>query len=181
MNNQPEKNSRNQNFISFIIERTNKDKGIAATLRRADNPDTEYQSWEYLAAFNVDLENPNQRLPYATIAAAIAKNKNANEKIANGNLGIGRALLLCYDGDNQSDQAKTKLRRLLACDSVLEVCRVLRPILSLIKSRSIGNLNFVKLLDDLLKFQWDEARQKVKAHWAQDFYHKETTEKEDEQ
>lgn len=180
MSNQAEKNNRNQNFISFIIDRINQNKGIAATLRRADNPDTEYQSWEYLAAFGIDLENSNQRLPFAIVAAAIAKNKNANEKIANGSLGIGQTLALCYPEGNQNDQAKAKLRRLLDCDSVSEVCRVLRPILSLIKSRSIGNLDFAKLLDDLLKFQWDEARQRVKARWAQDFYRKEITEKEDE-
>lgn len=180
MNNNLEQPSRTKSFISFIIDRINQDKGIAANLRRADNLDTEYQSWEYLATFGVDLENPNQRLPFAIVAATIAKNKSANEKIANGNLGIGWALALCYPEGNQSDQAKAKLRRLLDCDSVSEICRVLRPILGLIKSRGASNLDFVKLLNELLWFQGDDARQRVKAHWAQDFYHKTMAEKEDE-
>ena len=72
-----ENKNRNKSttFVDYIIERSNNDKAIAAALRRADNPDTEYQSWEILAGFHVDLEKPWQRLPYATVAAAIAKAK----------------------------------------------------------------------------------------------------------
>lgn len=170
MNSIPE---RAQAFVSFILDRTNQNKGFAAQLRHADSPSMEYQSWEYLAGFGVDLENDNQRLPFSIIAAAIAKSKSSNEKLANGVLGIGQALARCYQEDkgNQSDQAKAKLRRLLACDSVEEACRILRPLLSLIRSKSGGNLNFARLLDELLKFQWEESRQRVKSRWAQDFYH----------
>lgn len=168
MINNSQKSSRAQAFVSFIVERINKDKGAAAKLRRADNPATEYQSWEQLAAFHINLENANERLPYTTIAAAMAKAKVKY----NGNLGIGRALANCYadDGGNDSDQAKAKLRRLLACDTVKEACRILRPIFSLIQAKNAGDLNFAKLLDDLLKFQWDDARQRIKAQWAQNFY-----------
>lgn len=42
-----EKNKLAQNFVEFIIKISNADKGVAATLRRADNPATEYQCWEY--------------------------------------------------------------------------------------------------------------------------------------
>lgn len=166
-----EKN-RVQAFVDFIIGVNNDKhkKGVAAALSRADNPTTEYQSWEQLAAFNIDLDKDQQRLPYATIAAAMTKAKVTHP----GYLGIGKALANCYDDGNQSDQAKQKLRRLLACDSVKEACRVLRPILSLINSKSenAGGLDFVRLLDDLLKFHWDEGRQHVRTHWAQDFYNR---------
>ncbi len=64
--------SKEQQFVQFIIERCNQDKGFAARLRRADNPATEYQSWEILGPW-VDLEDRYQRLPYATIAAAIGR------------------------------------------------------------------------------------------------------------
>lgn len=165
MENSSKKITRAEAFVSFIIERTKKDKGIAAVLRRADNPATESQSWEQLAAFNIDLDKPWQRLPYATIAAAIAKAKIEQ----NGNIGIGHAIASCYEKGNQSDQAKAKLRRLLACESVQEACRILRPIFSLIESKSKITLNFSQLLNHLLKFNWDS--QSIKAQWAQDFYH----------
>ena len=51
-NDKQEKSSFTQNFVTFIIKMINQDKGAKAKLRRADNPDTEYQSWEYLVAFN---------------------------------------------------------------------------------------------------------------------------------
>jgi len=165
MNNQTEKLKRTHAFVTFIMARIKKDKGIAAALRRADNPATEYQSWEQLAAFNIDLDKPYLRLPYATVAAAIAKTKIEQ----NGTAGIGRVLASCYDDGNKSDQAKAKLRRLLACDSVEEVCRVLRPIFSLVESRSKLTLDFGYLLDQLLYFHLNSQR--VKAQWAQDFYH----------
>ncbi len=165
MTNAPEtKTSRSLAFVLFIIERIKLNKGVAAALRRADNPATEYQSWEYLAAFNIDLDKPWVRLPYATVTAAIAKAKIEQ----NGSIGIGNAIARCYDDGNQSDQAKAKLRRLLACDSIEEVCRILRPLFSLIDARVGAAVDYARLLEQLLKFYWDSQR--VKTEWAQEFY-----------
>ena len=158
------KSGRSLAYVQFVIALIAKNKGVAATLKRADNPATEYQSWEYLAAFNIDLEKPWERLPFATIAAAIAKEKSAH----NGSEGIGRAIAKCYDDGKESDQAKAKLRRLLACDSVDEACRILRPLFSLIASRGNSSIDYARLLDQLLKFHWESER--IKSQWAQEFY-----------
>ncbi len=157
--------SRSQAFVQSIIALIAKNKGVAAALKRADNPATEYQCWEYLAAFNIDLEKPWERLPFATIAAAIAKEKSAH----NGSEGIGKAIAKCYDDGSQSDQAKAKLRRLVACDSVEEACRILRPLFSLIASRGNSSIDYARLLEQLLKFHWESER--IKSQWAQEFYH----------
>ncbi len=158
------RDSKSTAYVDYIISLIHKDKGVAAALRRADNPNMEYQSWEVLAAFHIDLEKPWERLPYALIAAAISKEKLEH----NGKVGLGRAIASCYENGNQSDQAKAKLRRLLACNSVGEVCRVLRPLLSLINSKGGPSLDYAALLKQLLNFHWRE--QSVKAKWAQDFY-----------
>lgn len=150
-------------FVQFIIDRC-KDNGAAAALRRADNPSTEYQSWEYLAAFNIDLETSRQRVPFAAIAAAIAKSKVEH----NGQSGIGSGIALCYEDGNQSEQAKAKLRRLLACDSSVEACRILRPLFSLIESKGNCKLDYCRLLNQLLRFDIDS--QSVKSQWASDFF-----------
>lgn len=157
------KKNKEQQFIQFVIDRCKQDKGFAARLRRADNPATEYQSWEILGPW-VDLEDKYQRLPYATVAAAIGRAKID----ANGKLSLGKALADAYaeKGSTQySDQAKAKLRRLLACDSVEEICRVIRPVLSLIDSKVDQQLDYSKLLGELRYFG-----ERSKVRWAQDFY-----------
>ena len=65
--------NREDSFVASVIARCREDKGLAARLRRADNPATEYQSWELLAAYGIDLEQERERLPFVTVAAAIAK------------------------------------------------------------------------------------------------------------
>lgn len=150
-------------FVGFIVE-TCRDNGAAAALRRADNPATEYQSWEYLAAFHVDLEKPWQRIPYAAIAAAIARQKPER----NGTTGIGTAIARCYEDGNQSDQAKAKLRRLLACQSAEEACRILRPLFSLIAAKGGITLDYARILGQLLRFNFQGEA--VKTQWAMDFY-----------
>ncbi|MBE0471306.1 MAG: type I-E CRISPR-associated protein Cse2/CasB [Methyloprofundus sp.] len=163
---------RSQKFVNYIIQRVQAHKGDAAALRRADNPNTEYQAWEVLAGFGVKLDSENERLPFATIAADIARVKPT----VNGKGQIGQAIARCYEDGNQSEQAKAKLRRLLACDSTSEACRIFRPLLTLIESKGGTALDYAKLLEDLLWFSHDESRQRIKAKWAQNFYGKHTVE-----
>jgi CRISPR system Cascade subunit CasB len=155
---------REERFVNVIIQRCLEDKGYAARLRRADNPATEYQSWEILAAFGVDLAKEYRRLPYAVIGAAIARAKPES----NGGLALGRALAAAYEDGSESAPAKARLRRLLACQDTAEVCRVVRPLLALITSRVVAPLDYHSLLRQLLEFGWHPTR--IKAAWAQDFY-----------
>jgi CRISPR system Cascade subunit CasB len=159
-----ERASHDERFVVSVIARCQQDKGLAARLRRADNPATEYQSWELLAGYGINLEKEWERLPFATVAAAIAKAKIASD----GTLPLGRAIAACYDDGNQSDQAKARLRRLLACDELGELCRILRPLLTLINSRVSQPLNHTRLLKQLRRFGY--SAQIVKAQWAQEFY-----------
>lgn len=168
------KPNKSQQFVKFIIELIHKDNGAAAALKRADNPATEYQSWEYLARLPfIDIDKNYERLPYATIACAMAKAKAEQ----NGSVRIGAAIAQCYDDGNNSDQAKTKLRRLLACDSVEEICRVLRPLFSLIHSKAGIQLDYADLLQDLYWFH--NNNQRVKSKWAQNFYRHYSTDETD--
>jgi CRISPR system Cascade subunit CasB len=160
--------SKNLAFVEYIINRCQADNGLRAALKRADNPATEYQSWEVLAGFHINLEYENQRLPYAAIAAAIARTKADK----NGSTKIGQAIARCYEDGNASDQAKAKLRRLLACDGVPEACRILRPLFSLIEAKGNSSLDYASLLDDLLWFGHDDSQNRIKARWAQSFYGK---------
>ncbi|MFA6784259.1 MAG: type I-E CRISPR-associated protein Cse2/CasB [Sphaerochaeta sp.] len=152
------KNSKSERFISQVIV-WNADTGIAAKLRRGNNPATEYMAWEYISSW-CDLTNPFQLQPYLTVAAAVAK-----EKIkVDGNLGLGQALALCYPEKSDSDPAKARLRRILSCTDNLEVCSLLRSILGFISAKGIP-ISYAKLLDDLLYFS-----ERTRKKWAMDFY-----------
>lgn len=165
-------NTRTERFVSGVMQQCHTDKGLAARLRRADNPATEYQSWELLAAYGIDLERDDQRLPFITVAAAIAKAKSER----NGSLRLGQAIATCYEEGKDSAQAKARLRRLLACDDLPEACRILRPLLSLIASKVGQTLDYTRLLGQLLRFRYDSQR--VKTQWAQEFYGRSVTQEE---
>ncbi|WP_260294593.1 type I-E CRISPR-associated protein Cse2/CasB [Sedimenticola hydrogenitrophicus] len=151
-------------FVNGVVQQCQQDKGLAARLRRADNPATEYQSWELLASYGIDLEREYQRLPFVAIAAAIAKSKAER----NGTLSLGRAIAACYEEGRESSQAKARLRRLLACSDLAEVSRILRSLFSLIDSKARQPLDFIRLLGQLHRFSFND--QQVKAQWAQEFY-----------
>ncbi|ENV9334962.1 type I-E CRISPR-associated protein Cse2/CasB [Klebsiella aerogenes] len=151
-------------FVGYVIERIGKDNGFAARLKRADNPATEYQSWEILTGFGIDLEKEWQRLPYCIIGAALAKAKPA----CNGTTALGAAIAGCYPEGNQSEQAKARLRRLLACSSTSEACRILRPLLALMAGRNVTP-DFARLLNELQWFSGNN-RERIRASWAQQFY-----------
>jgi CRISPR system Cascade subunit CasB len=163
--------SKEEAFVKTVIARLQgPDTSFGALLRRADNPATEYQSWEYLYQW-CDIEKSWKHKPYALIGAALARVKPQTD----GHLGIGRAIAQCYADEGQSNgneqsAARTKLRRLLACDTTEEACGILRSLLSLIGSRGIP-LNYADLLKDLLRSnEWFNDH--VKAKWAKDFYYK---------
>jgi CRISPR system Cascade subunit CasB len=153
--------NRGQAFVKFVLSRIKNDSAYRAALTRADNPATESQSWEYLAHW-CDIDKDWERRPFATIAAAIGRAKPATD----GMFGIGKAIALCYEDGNKADSAKSKLRRLLACDTVEEACATLRPLLSLIASHGV-RLCYGQLLNDLVYFGDGEKKRQA---WAVDFY-----------
>jgi CRISPR system Cascade subunit CasB len=154
---------RDSDFVQAVFDLRATNKGLAARLRRADNPGTEYQCWDFLVRFGCNLEHEWDRIPLALIAAAICK----SDQVGNGNAGLGTALLSCYDNEPEG-AGKARLMRLLSCDSLIEVCRVLRPVLGLIASKGTARLDFAALLRQL---HWFEAkRQRIQARWAQEYY-----------
>jgi CRISPR system Cascade subunit CasB len=157
----PKKASKGSAFVVFVLKRLAGDTAFGAALRRADNPATEFQSWEYLASW-CDLDNTYERTCFATVAAGLARAKQSTDTP----ISIGSVVARCYKDGNQDDSAKRKLRRLLACDSSAEACQWVRPLLRLAESRGV-HLNFGRLLEDMLYFG-----QNVKVRWATDFYGK---------
>ena len=165
--------TKGRKFIGYICGIISSNTAKAAALKRADNPALEYQSWEILNHFGIDLTHQQERLIFSLIAAALAKAKIKQD----GSLGIGAAIANCYENKSKSDQASSKLRRLIGCDSIEELCSVLRPLFQLVSSKTGNTLNYGKLLDELLQFQVNPS--KVKTDWAQNFYNQKPIEEEE--
>lgn len=153
--------TRGARFVERTLRRCARDKGFAARLCRADNLDTEYQSLGDLASLGVNVEWDEDRLPHALVGAALARLKTAGD----GWAGLGTALRHCFD---EQDQGEVRLRRLLACDRLDELCAVLRPLLRLMADKSRTPLRHADLLDELLRFPTEGQR--VKLRWARNFY-----------
>lgn len=159
--------SREERFVDYVLEKTRLDTGFAARMRRADNRATAPQSWDCLAAFGVNLTRERELLPFALIGASLCRAKVKR----NGETGLGRAMRLCFA--ENSDHGSLRMRRLLACDSAGEVCRILRPLLMLLAERLAAPLDYAGLLRELLLFGapgQEDLRERIKARWAQDFY-----------
>lgn len=154
--------TRSQRFVAAVLERCAQDKGFAARLRRADNPDTEHYAYGLLAAFGISLECDEERRPFALIGAALSRSAGDRD----GSLGLGEALRRCVESE---EQGGARLRRMLACRRQEEACRMLRPLLSLIAARQ-APLSHARLLDDLQAFRFEEARRRVRLRWAQEYY-----------
>lgn len=159
-------NEKAKKFINFVISRSQKDSTFRAAFKKASNPDTEYEAFEYLCDFGFDIENVYERKPVLLIGSAIAKSKITKD----GNLSLGKAILKAYD-NNKEGPAKTRLRRLLACENIEEVCFILRHILSLITSKQVS-ISYYDLLNDILFWNYPDKIERTKTKWAKDFYSK---------
>lgn len=148
-------------FVNTVIDFCQKNKGISARLKKAENPTLEYQSYEIFCSLGINLENENERLACATVCSSIAR----LELKKNGTMSIGEAIASCYKEGKDSDQAKIKLRRLLSCTNTYEACRILRPILRLVEEKSLKNIDYSILFTQLKYF-----KEETKIKWAKQFY-----------
>ncbi|MBF9014136.1 MULTISPECIES: type I-E CRISPR-associated protein Cse2/CasB [unclassified Oceanispirochaeta] len=168
---QDNKIKKSDAFVGYVLEtiQNQKNKSFGAKLKKADNENTEYQSWEILSRW-VDLENDRERKSYALIAASLAKHKSGKD----GPLGLGRALAIAFDvrngpSDDERGPGHSRLRRLLTCKDSQELILVLRSNLRLLQSRETP-FSHARLLDEILSFDIDWKRDKIRASWAQEFY-----------
>lgn len=160
-------------FVEFVIRQIKKDTAYRAKMCRADNKNTRYIAYECLTSW-CDILREEELLPYATIGAALARSKIKK----NGCLTIAEAIdeLYVQTGSKHcSEKAASKLRRLLACDSVEELCTILRNILRQVET--LG-LNYENLLAEIKRFS--SYKEDVKTKWASNFYRRNSNQKEEE-
>lgn len=164
---------KSEDYVNHIIKSIKDDngKGLIAKMRKADNENTEYQSWEILSRW-VNLEWQADRRSFALIGSAIARSKPSAE----GTLSIGEALRLVHLKDKDSEDldkssSALRLRRLLACKNREELLDILRPVLRYLESKDMV-IQYARLLDEILWFDNEDNRDRTRAKWARDFYNR---------
>ena len=162
-------NSKTASFVDYVLERKSDSKGFAAKLKRADNENTEYQSWDILSRW-VDLENSLQRKAFCFIAASVARSEYSQD----GSYSLGGALKQVFlqdggEGEIEKSSVALRMRRVLACRDTNELIEILGPVLRFVESKGI-NYARKSLLNEILWFNNDSSRERTRTHWAQDFY-----------
>lgn len=156
-----EKECNLSGFVAMMIRRCQNpaDTAFPAVMRRADNPNQCSAAWEFITPY-CDLASDHQRLAFALVGAAIAREKPERD----GSASIGQALRGICETDDDVERESRRLRRLIACGTAADLIPALRPILRYIQGRS-SNIGYERLLRDLL--YWNE---KARIAWARDFY-----------
>lgn len=157
-------------FVAMVIRRSAEDPAFRSAMRRADNPATASLAWEHLVAW-CDIGKDWERLPFALIGAAIANELPS----VDGETNLGGLLRKCCSSADDMEREKRRLRRVLSCDSIPELCVVLRTTLKYLQSNSSVKIGYAGLLSDILYFN-----ERVKLRWAESFFGNKIEEKEDE-
>lgn len=146
-------------FVAATITRVKNDTGFRAVMSRAAHPAFESAAWEYLLPF-CNIENDFERIPFALIGAAIARNRPERD----GTAGLGEAFhRICRTAEDREREGR-RFRRLLSCDSAMDLCQVVRPAVDYLVQRG-ALINYEQLLRDLLFWS-----QQTKLRWTVQFY-----------
>lgn len=155
-------------FVDYLFSKIHeqKDKGFSARIRKAESEATEAQSWSVLAKWT-DLENLEKTRAYGMIGAAVSRSPFTQD----GELGLGRALWHSLEDKKEAEKssAGARLRRLLACQESSELRKVLRSTLRYLQSKGC-DLDYGRLLHEILVFGWEERRERIRVRWAKEFF-----------
>lgn len=151
------------------LEALREDRGAMANLRRGFSPATEDRAWPWIARW-CDLTKDHQRLIYTAVAAAYATHPETTDQ---GNLGTVMRSIAQNDQKRQNEQKgddglasfEARFRRLLACQSLEQVCQRLASVIRAATQRGVP-VNYEQLFVDLWKWRYPTSRERVKVDWA---------------
>ena len=160
-----QKNNEPHPFLKFLFSLSpEKDRGVFADLRRGFSKTTEMRSWSYIGRF-CNLNNDEERIVYQTIAAGFATNPEIdNTPYENWGSTMRK---LAKEGSDENKTFDVYFRRILACNSVEDVCERLRAPIIASKSKSVS-VPWESLFWDLLR--WNERAEEIKTRWAANYW-----------
>lgn len=157
------------------------DRGFLARLKRGLAEGTEDQAWGILAVQHFDFSNAAKRRVWSVIGGLAANLVDAGLLKTEGRENMGTVMRLVMHADGKADESRmkkdesrmktyeTKLRRLLNCDSTVELCDLVIGVVRLAEAKGVA-VNCRQLYFDLNRWDDPEKREDIRIHWAQDFY-----------
>lgn len=147
------------------------DKSTLANVKCADRPALMYRFYPLLAKAGINLDEKSS-LPYAVLSASIVR----LGLTANGTLPLGQAIRYCYKDREPDDPAlQARLRRLLSCETTVELSKVLAKMLPMIESGLEGkSLDYQSACKFMLYFEQNPRRSRMRL--IKDFYLQDTQE-----
>lgn len=150
------------------------DRGKLAALRRGFSEATASLAWPHIAPY-CDITDPAQRTVWLTVGATAATLvPDGLEKRGAGNLGATmRNLALGRDGPVKEAETvlasfEPRFRRLLACQSVLELCAHLPTVARAAAAKGVA-IDIRHLFEDLRDWERRDARD-VPVEWARGYW-----------
>mgnify|MGYP000876552331 CR=1 FL=1 len=152
-------------FVAAVFERQKKRGDAPNRLGRSYCHAMEYQYWDLLAWFGIDVSCDRQRWPYVMIATAVSSSQFRRS----GSLSLGRSIALCYKNGRDCRAARKRLRQLTESNDLSEIGHHLRLLFSFIDKKVSQPLDFAKILSQLKSISHGE-RHIARAQWTQEFY-----------
>lgn len=142
------------------------DRGAMASLRKGLSPTTEHYAWPYVARW-CDLRSDKARRITSTVAGCFASHPSEEHHSSRReNLGevIRRLALGDQSGDDALRSFEGRFRRLLSCDSSLELCERVPAVARAAAQRSIP-IDYARLYTDL--WYWSD---RTRVDWAASYW-----------
>jgi len=146
-------------LIAFL-QKHKEDRGTMADLRCGFSPAKEHRAWPHIAQF-CKLDADWSRIPVQMVCAAFSTHP---ENTTNGN--AGNTMRKITEGKGGLASFEGRFRRLLACDTIEELCDRLPAVIRAAKAKSIP-VNYRQLFCDIC---WWEGSYPPRLKWASAFW-----------
>ena len=141
----------------FLVKQTNKQD--SSRLQYAASKNRQFMAWPAFVNLGYSVAEPTTTAIMSCIASAIINSPFGN----NGTNNIATA----YAKTCKNKSSELRFNRLLSCDTAMELCEVLNPLIKVIHSKN-EQIDLIKLTKDLIYFEHD--RQRVRVQWIENFY-----------
>lgn len=158
--------NKESSYVNYVFDRKEIDNAFRANLKHAYSENLEWKAWNLIERF-VDLNDTTKRKAYILIGSSISKSHQKN----NGSIKFGKAMAIALK-DSDKDELPTRFAKILSCSSVDDLIDALRTTITFVNSKGI-ELDYADLLTDILQFQYEDSRLKVKTKLASEFLSKE--------